>query len=308
MASDPIAPPDPCKQMAGAPRLLAGVELGGTKCVCILGYGPDKVLEVRRIPTRGAAETVSEIMACLTAWQERSPFAALGVASFGPLQLDPSAADHGSMLATPKQGWSGAPLLSWFRQLGVPVALDTDVTGAALAEGRWGGAKGLSSWAYVTVGTGVGAGVIVNGAPVQGFHHAEAGHMRIARFPDDTWPGNCPFHGDCVEGLISGPAIAARVGRNAEQLEDDHPVWDVVAHAMSVMAHNLILTAAAQRVILGGGVGSRAHLLNRVREGVSQSLNGYLAAGDLRTIVIPPALGGAAGPLGALAVAMRALA
>lgn len=283
--------------------LVAGVELGGTKCVCIIGRGPGSVVDLRRFPTRGPTETLDAILSCLTEWCGRFDVKAIGVASFGPLWLDPTSHDHGSILATAKAGWSGTALLPVFERLGPPVTIDTDVSGAALAEGRWGAAQNLRSWAYVTVGTGVGAGVFVNRTPVAGLMHSEAGHMRVPRLNGDRWPGACPFHGDCVEGLASGPAIAARTGRSAEALADDDPAWDFVADALAAMIHNLLLTAGTERVLLGGGVGGRPHLLARVRDAVGRSLNGYVVREDMSSLILAPHLGAMAGPLGALAVA-----
>jgi fructokinase len=193
----------------------------------------------------------------------------------------------------------------------VPVGVDTDVNGAALAEGLWGGARGLDSWAYVTVGTGIGVGSIVAGAPVRGLGHAEAGHQRVPRLPGEHWPGNCPFHGDCAEGLASGPAIQARAGVPFAELAADHPVWNEVVHALAGLFHNLILTVVPQRILVGGGVvlGQPA-LLPRIRRALQASLGdyGHLPRSALNEdYLCPPALGERAGPLGAIAIAHGAL-
>jgi fructokinase len=197
------------------------------------------------------------------------------------------------------------------RAIAVPTGFDTDVNGAALAEGRWGAAHDLADFAYITVGTGVGVGLVVNGGLVHGFAHPELGHIRIARVAGDEWPGGCALHGDCVEGLAAGPAIAARAGMPAERVRADSPLWHGVAHALAQLLHCIVLTSAPRRIILGGGVLlARPELLPRVRTLLLQSLNGYVAletlTGPIEQYVVPPGLGPLAGPMGALALAGNA--
>ncbi len=294
--------------------LLAGVEMGGTKCVCVLATGPDRLLAEERVPTTDPAETLAAIEAVLDRWQAEHGFAALGLACFGPIELRPVAANYGHITATTKPGWANtdvAPRLA--RRTGVPTAIDTDVSGAALSEGRWGGARGLSTYSYITVGTGVGAGIIVRGRPVMGIGHAEAGHVRVPRFPGDDWAGACTYHGDCVEGLASGFAIERRTGRSGAALGTDHPVWPMVAHALAGLCHNMVMTVVPERILIGGGVAMRqSQLLPMVRRMLVDSLAGY---GDAAAIaerideyVAPPTLGDQAGPLGAIALAMDTLA
>lgn len=297
------------------PELLAGIELGGTKCVCVLGTAPDNLIAQERLPTRDPETTLARIESVLGNWIARhGPVGALGVASFGPVDLDRASPTFGHIAATPKPGWSRTRVAGRLEErLRVPVAIDTDVNGAALAEGRWGAAAGLSHFAYVTVGTGVGVGLIVNGRPVHGCHHPEMGHLRIARRAGDSWPGACAFHGDCVEGLASGPAIEARVGAPADSMGPDHPVWDTVVHALAQLLHAMVVTTAPRRIVMGGGVlASRESLFPRMRDELRRSLNGYLKAEELESglaaYVVPPALGGMAGPLGALVLAREALA
>jgi fructokinase len=297
------------------PELLAGIELGGTKCVCVLGTAPDNLIAQERLPTRDPETTLARIESVLGNWIARhGPVGALGVASFGPVDLDRASPTFGHIAATPKPGWSHTRVAGRLEErLRVPVAIDTDVNGAALAEGRWGAAAGLSHFAYVTVGTGVGVGLIVNGRPVHGCHHPEMGHLRIARRAGDSWPGACAFHGDCVEGLASGPAIEARVGAPADSMGPDHPVWDTVVHALAQLLHAMVVTTAPRRIVMGGGVlASRESLFPRMRDELRRSLNGYLKAEELESglaaYVVPPALGGMAGPLGALVLAREALA
>jgi fructokinase len=290
--------------------LLAGVELGGTKCVCILGTGPDDIRARVTIPTLDPDTTLDSIAAVIQKWREQAgPPVALGVASFGPIDLRRDSPTYGCMGATPKRGWANADIAGYFtRRFALPVGITTDVIGAALAEGRWGDAQGLSDYAYITVGTGIGAGLIVAGQSVFGCHHPEVGHARIVRARGDTWPGNCPFHGDCIEGLASGPAIEARSGKPAGSLESDSPVWETVVHALAQLNHLLVVTAAPQRILMGGGVmGAQPHLFPRIRRAVLESLNGYLhipqVLNDIDRFIAPPGLGTLAGPLGALAIA-----
>ncbi len=293
--------------------LLGGVELGGTKCVCILGTGPDDIREQLAIPTAGPDATLRRINAVLDEWHRKwGPIQALGIASFGPLDLRPESPRYGHITSTVKPGWQAADIIGQLAgHRGVPSAINTDVNGAALAEGRWGAARGLQDHAYITVGTGVGVGLVVRGAPVFGCNHPELGHIRPVRLPADTWPGICQFHGDCVEGLASGPAIAARAGMSGSQLPTDSPVWEPVAHALAQLLQTLLLATAPRRILIGGGVMEhRPELLHRVREAFVKSVNGYLDIDDLTggidSYVLPPGLGALAGPLGALALAADA--
>ena len=295
-----------------ANKLLAGVELGGTKCVCILGTGPDDVRAQERLPTGEREETLRQIEAVLERWRAQHGVAALGIASFGPVDLRPGTPAYGFITSTTKAGWRNTDVAQRLgRRLGIPVAFDTDVNGAAIAEGRWGAAKGLEDFAYVTVGTGIGVGTIVHGRPVFGMNHTELGHIRVARRPGDPFPGICAFHGDCIEGLASGPAIEARAGMPASQLPSDHPAWDFVAHGLGQLMHTMVLTTAPARIFLGGGVLSgQAHLFERIRQELKRSLNGYVEAPELEQglsqFIVPPGLGTMAGPLGALALAAAA--
>lgn len=296
------------RQERADPGLLAGVELGGTKCICVLARGPDEVLASETLPTREPEQTLPAIARILGDWRSRYSPAALGVASFGPLDLDPDSPSCGTLTSTPKAGWQGADLRGL--AAGLPCAIDTDVNGAALAEGLWGAARGLRSWCYITLGTGVGAASIVEGRPVRGLGHSEAGHMRVPP-PDPGWAGVCPFHGNCVEGLLSGPALAARAGMASGEIPDDHPVWDEAAQVLAALCHNLALTTAPQRIVIGGGVAQRRpHLLVRARAKLAASLGGYATgeaiAARIDDYLAPAALGDMAGPLGAIALARSA--
>jgi fructokinase len=288
--------------------ILGGVEAGGTKFVCLVGDGAGRVLAERRFPTRGPAETLADAVEALRGMAaDAGPMEAVGVAAFGPLDLRPGPG-HGRLLATPKPGWSGVDLVGPLRDaFGVPVAVDTDVTGAALAEGRWGAARGLGTFAYVTVGTGVGVGVVAGGRPLHGLVHPEAGHVAVPRAPGDDFPGVCPFHGDCLEGMAAGPAIAARWGASAEDLAGparDRAV-ELEAHYLAQGLRALVYTVAPERILIGGGVASLPGLLPAVRAHLGRALGGYPGLPEHAdpAFVQAPGLGAMAGPRGALAVA-----
>jgi fructokinase len=299
--------------MSPQTQLLAGVELGGTKCVCILGTGPDDVRALERLPTGERESTLKQVEALLERWRTQygAP-RALGIASFGPVDLKRGSPTWGYITSTSKLGWVHTDVGARLgRRLGVPVGLDTDVNGAALAEGRWGAARGLDDYAYVTVGTGIGVGSIVRGRSIFGMNHTELGHIRVARVKGDTFAGVCPYHGDCIEGLASGPAIEARAGKPPSQLPSDHPAWDFVVHGLAQLLHTMVLTTAPTRIFLGGGVMSaQAHLFERIQAELKRSLNSYVFAPELdqglAQFIVPPGLGTMAGPLGALALAADA--
>jgi fructokinase len=286
----------------------AGVELGGTKCVAILAQGPDAVLARETVPTNSPEETLGRLEQILSQWRSDHAFAALGIGSFGPLDLDPGSANYGQIASTPKPGWRGADVLGRLRAAaGVPTAFDTDVNGAALAEMRWGAGQGTQDFAYITVGTGVGVGLIVNGQPTRGFAHCELGHIRVARLPGDDFAGSCPFHGDCVEGLAAGPSLKARAGDRAHQLGLDDPVWRSVARAIAQLCHAIVCAAAPRAIAIGGGVvENQPHLLERIERMLVESLNGYMQLPPGGNYVRAPALGADAGPLGSIALAMTA--
>ncbi|WP_313808536.1 ROK family protein [Sphingobium sp.] len=295
--------------------MLAGVELGGTKVFVLRARGRT-ILDREMIPTTTSAETLGKAVAILEAWHARQPFAAMGIGSFGPLRLDPHAADFGIMLPTPKPGWAGADI---FRTLTAPfdcpAVIDTDVNGAALAELRWGaGAQGPApsdSLCYITIGTGVGGGFAFNGRTLRGAMHPEIGHIRVPRAPGDRFAGSCPFHGDCIEGLVSGPALAKRFGVPGHEIDPADPRWDDVANDIAHLVSTILLGTAARQLLIGGGVGmGRTGLLDSVREKVVTQLGGYLPHVDkdsIGRIVSAPLLGDQAGPLGAVALAMDAL-
>ena len=295
---------------SGASELLyAGVELGGTKCICTLANGPDTIVEQQTIATTVPWETLPAILATLQNWRAAYGFAALGVASFGPLELNPDASAYGRILATNKPHWADTDVLGELRSaFALPIGFDTDVNGAALAELRWGAGQGLDDFAYVTVGTGIGVGLIVHGRPTRGIGHSEIGHIRVPRFPGDTLPSACRYHDDCVEGLASGQALAARLnGRPPSVATPDDPVWEPIVHYLAVLAHMLACATGPLRVVMGGGVISgQPHLLDRINQRLSESLAGYMEIPDPANYVAAPALGTLAGPLGSIALAKEA--
>lgn len=291
--------------------LRAGIELGGTKCVCTLAGGPGDIRDQRTVPTTRPDETLPAILAILREWEASEGFAALGIASFGPIDLDPHSPRHGQILATTKAAWPGTDVFGILSApFDVPVAFDTDVNGAALAEMAWGCAQGMQDFAYVTVGTGVGVGLVVHGLPTRGFAHGELGHIRVPRLPGDTQKSFCSFHDDCVEGLASGPALKMRLGnRSIGDAGLDDPVWVPIAHTLAAMCHAIVCSTAPRRIAIGGGVVTgQPHLLGRIEAELRGSLNGYMTLPGDESYIVAPALGDKAGPLGAIALADLALA
>ncbi len=291
-------------------RLLGGIEAGGTKFVCAVGTGPEDVRAEIRYLTTTPEESITK---ALRFFQEVStpgdPLSAVGIASFGPVDPNPSSPTFGYVTTTPKPGWAHANLVGPLRQaLGVPVAFDTDVNGAALGESRWGAAQGLHTFVYLTIGTGIGGGALVEGRLLHGLIHTEMGHIRIPHDRTaDPFPGSCPYHGDCFEGLACGPALEARWGQPAQTLPSDHPAWALEAHYIALALVDIILVLCPQRIILGGGVMEQAQLFPMIRGEVLDLLKGYLQVPailtGMDTYIVPPGLGNRAGVLGALALA-----
>lgn len=286
---------------------LGAVELGGTRVRCAWGTGDGGVLGFDEGPT-GSPEAV---LARVRAFFAAAPaIAALGVAAFGPLELDAAAPRWGHVLPTPKPGWAGTPLGPSLREaLGVPVALETDVNAAALAEAAAGAGRGADPVAYLTVGTGIGLGVVVGGRPLHGLLHPEAGHLLVRREADDAFAGSCPVHGDCWEGLASGPAVAARWGADPAALDAGHPAWDLEARYLAAGLASVVLVLSPERIVLGGGVGRRPEVLAGVRAGLGPALAGVVEgrpSGGPATLVAPPRFGDRSGLVGALRLAAGA--
>ena len=295
-------------------QLFGGIEGGGTKFVCAVGDGAGEILAEVRFQTTTPDETLARSVDFFkTQSQAHGPLTAIGVASFGPLDPRPASTTFGRILPTPKPGWTNADIVGPLRAaFDVPVAFDTDVNGAALGEWRWGTAQGLDTFIYLTIGTGIGGGGLVNGELMHGLLHPEMGHILLPRDAAvDSFEGNCPFHGDCFEGLASGPAMEKRWGQKAETLPSDHPAWDLEAHYIALALHSLICTLSPQRVIIGGGVAQQPQIMPLVRQKTQASLNGYVQSPDILenidAYIVSPALGGRTGVLGAIALAQQAL-
>jgi fructokinase len=290
--------------------MFGAIEAGGTKFVCLVGTGPDDIHDQVRIPTTTPDATLGEAIEFL---RKRAPLQAVGIASFGPIDLRSGSPTYGFITSTPKPGWANVDIVGTVRRgLRVPVGFDTDVNAAALAEFRWGAAHGLDTFVYLTIGTGIGGGGMINGGLMHGLVHPEMGHIRIPHDLDaDPFAGICPFHGDCFEGLASGPAMNARWLKAADDLPDDHPAWMLEARYLALALVNFICTLSPERIVLGGGVMSREHLFPLIRHEVSELLNHYVRADaivrHLDQFIVPPCLGSNAGVLGALALALRGL-
>ena len=292
-------------------KLFGGIEAGGTKFVCAVGSGPEDLRDETRFSTSSPEETIEHTIEYFRDIGSSDQLDAIGVASFGPIDPNPASPTFGFLTTTPKPGWTNIDLVGPVaKAFGVPVGFDTDVNGAAMAEGRWGIAQGLDTFIYLTIGTGIGGGAMVGGRPVHGLLHPEMGHMLIARRADDNFEGTCPYHDACFEGLAAGPAIERRWGTKAEVLPEDHPAWELEAHYLGLGVANLVCALSPQRVILGGGVMSQQHLFPLVRQKVRELLNGYVQVAaitrDNDAFIVPPGLGNRSGILGALALAEQA--
>jgi len=290
---------------------LAGIELGGTKTIVVLGQ-PGRIDERVELPTGEPEETLAQAIGVIEGWRDDKPVDAVGIASFGPIRVARDAADFGTMLDTPKPGWLGTDVFATVADaLACPVALDTDVNAAALAEHRFGAGRGCASLVYLTIGTGLGGGVLVDGEPVHGRLHPEIGHVRLRRAPGDTFAGSCAFHGDCMEGLLSGPALAARFGTHPSRIEPEDPRWETVAQDLAELLAMLVLTLSPQRIVVGGGVSHRQpQLMPAAIARVPALLSGYLRDCSRHTLagmIVAPELGDDAGPMGSLCLAARAL-
>ena len=299
--------------MMSEPRLFGAVEAGGTKFVCAIGDESGEIRAQQRFPTADPISTLAAMTGFLRArGRELGQLTAIGVACFGPVELDRSKAAYGFIGNTPKAGWKNSDIAGPLsREFGCPIGFDTDVNGAALAEHRWGAARDVDNLVYLTVGTGIGGGVVVNGAPIHGLMHPEIGHVHPRRHPRDAeFAGICPFHGDCLEGLASGPAIAARSGDSLEHLDPAHPQWDIEADYLGQLCAQRVLTLSPQRIVMGGGVMSQARLLPLIRQRARHWLNGYIDRTEILAgmdqYIVAPALGAQAGVLGALVLAIDA--
>lgn len=290
------------------------IEAGGTKFVCAYGSGPEDLRASVTIPTTTPSETLERAVAFFreAAAAHGNP-TAIGIASFGPIDCREGSDSYGRITSTPKAGWADTLMVGYFEEaFGVPVGFDTDVNGAALAEWRWGCAQDLSTCLYVTVGTGIGGGFVVEGKTLKGLLHPEMGHVRVRRLEEDPFGGNCPFHGDgCLEGMASGPAIEKRWGTSASELEPGHRAWKWQSDYLAQAIVSWIVTLSPEKIVLGGGVMQQAHLFAPIRDRVAELLNGYIQAEEILNkdpeYIRSPGLGTASGILGGLALAMDAV-
>ncbi len=315
-------------------RVYAAVEAGGSKFRCAIGSGPDNIIEEIIIPTAGPEDTLGQAADFFRRWEglprlsqlpgdprrgKRSregvtrELAALGIASFGPVDLRPHSPTYGHTTSTPKPGWAGTDIAGFFADaLNVSVGFDTDVNGAAMGEARWGAGQGRDNILYLTVGTGIGGGALSGGRPVHGLMHPEMGHLRVPHDRTrDPFPGCCPYHGDCLEGLACGPAIEKRWGRPGAELADRDEVWDLEAEYLAAGIVNMVLVLSPEIVIIGGGVMGNEGLLPRVRRRAEELLGRYIAVEPLLSrmeeYIVPPGLGDRSGIAGAFVLAARAL-
>lgn len=281
--------------------LIGGIEAGGTKMVCAIGDENGNIKDRMSIPTGKPEETLAEIIRYFEKWE----IEALGIGSFGPVDLNRNSKTYGHITKTPKPGWENCDIVGTFEKaLKIPVGFDTDVNGAILGEVTWGAAKGCDSAIYITIGTGVGVGVYCNGRLLHGLVHPEGGHMLLGRHPEDKYEGKCPFHSNCVESLASGPAIEERWGKKAAELADRDEVWEMEAYYIAQAIANYICAYSPQKIILWGGVMHQEQLFPMVRSRVKELLNGYvhheMIEEKIEEYIIPPALGENPGILGAI--------
>lgn len=288
---------------------LGGIEGGGTKFVCGIGTPDGSIIDRVSFPTTQPEETLEQVCSYFA----DKPIDALGIGSFGPIDPNASSPTYGYVTSTPKPGWSNCNVLGALKErFQVPIGFDLDVNVAALGEATLGAARELSGCLYMTVGTGVGAGLVANGRIVNGLTHPEMGHILVRRHPDDTFAGNCPFHGDCLEGLAAGPALERRWGVKGSELPADHKAWELEAEYLAQAFMTIILTMMPQKIILGGGVSKQAHLFPMIRRRVLELLNGYVVLPqileDIDSYIVPPGLGDNAGLTGSILLAKQALA
>lgn len=272
--------------------LLGAIEGGGTKMVCAIGDEFGKIYDKVSFLTMTPADTMPKMIDYFRAFE----ICGLGLASFGPVDLNPKSETYGYITSSTKQDWKYFDIMGGLKKaLNVPIGIDTDVNAAALGELTYGAMKGMHTGIYITIGTGVGVGIYVNDAPVHGILHPEAGHILVRRHPEDTFAGTCPYHGDCLEGLAAGPAIEKRAGVSAKDLPEDARDWEFVSYYIAQGICSYILTVAPERIVLGGGVMNRAHVIPMIRAKVAELLNGYIDTKELKNIdsyIVPASLGG----------------
>jgi len=289
--------------------LLAGIEAGGTKFVCAVGYSPVDIIKEIRFPTSAPEETMTRAHEFFVECEkEFGPVYSLGIASFGPVDLDISSDTYGHITSTPKLQWAGTDIVGFFKQrMHVPLGFDTDTNAAALGEGRYGAGRNCDTFLYLTIGTGVGGGVVVDNKALHGLVHPEVGHLRVVPRRDDPFSGTCPFHGSCLEGMAAGPAIEARWGKPGIELPEDHPAWDLEAWYLAQGLAAMVLMLSPQRIIMGGGVMHQPQIFPAIRRYLKEFLNGYVdrseITGEREDYIVFPERENRAGITGALLLA-----
>jgi len=290
--------------------LYGGIEGGGTKFVCAVGSGPENIVDEIRFPTTTPAETTQRVSDFFA--PHLGQLRGIGLGSFGPVDIDPGSPTYGFVTTTPKPHWANTDILGLLREkMKIPIVMNMDVAAAAMGEFMWGASKGLDPSLYLTIGTGIGGGFIVGGRPFRGIVSLEMGHIRIPRNLElDPFPGACPYHGDCFEGVASGPAIQARLGRRAETLSDEDPFWAIEADYIAYALVNYIFTFAPKKIVLGGGVMQKSFLFGKIWKKVHELLNNYLnhemLINNIEMYIVPPLLGSRSGVLGSIALAIQA--
>ncbi|VEF46901.1 carbohydrate kinase [Bacillus freudenreichii] len=280
--------------------MLGAIEAGGTKFVCAIGTEDGKLIKRLEFPTEIPEKTIPRVIEFFRAHQ----ISALGIGSFGPLDLNKSSDTYGYITSTPKPGWVNFPFVeTMIEALNVPVAFDTDVNAAVWGEFLFGAGKGLGNCLYITVGTGIGAGAVVDGKLLHGLSHPEMGHIHLRRHSEDQFAGFCPYHKDCLEGLAAGPALEKRWGTKGTGLSEDHPAWEMEAYYLAQALMQYILILSPEKIIMGGGVMKQAHLFPRIHQKVEQLSSGFLSLPAMETYIVPPMLGNDSGIMGALMMA-----
>jgi fructokinase len=294
-------------------KYFGGIEAGGTHFNCIIANGPDDILAEIQLPTTDPESTLSAVTGffCEQAASRKIQIESIGLGSFGPVDLDPDSKTFGSITCTPKPGWQNTPILKILqKELSHPIYFETDVNCAAIGEMQWGAGKKLTDFLYITIGTGIGGGIIIDRKPVHGLTHCELGHIHIPHdLIRDPFEGCCPFHKDCIEGLASGTALEKRWKIKAENLPRDHPAWELEKEYISLALHNFICTLSPKRIILGGGVMQNDFLFPLIQQKTLSLLNRYIESPafskHIEEYIVPPGLGKKAGSLGAIALAQQ---
>jgi len=284
--------------------MLGAIEAGGTKFVCAVGNSDGEIVDRIRIPTTVPEETIPKVIAFF----QRYSLDAVGIGSFGPIDVNMESSTYGYITSTPKEGWRDYPFVQTIKEsLSVPIGFNTDVNAAALGEATYGAAKGLDSCLYITVGTGIGAGAIVQGKLLQGYSHPEMGHILVRRHPNDSYEGKCAYHKDCLEGLAAGPAIETRWGDKGINLVDREEVWELEGYYLAQALMQYLLILSPKKIILGGGVMKQESVFASIQKHLVELVNGYVGLPELANYIVPPELGDEAGITGALMLAKEAL-